>query len=297
MSTALYCYAPNLGQLGTRIDPDKLDPALNAGLLFYRFCGAPPRRSRGLSSEEARNQVNTGNVAATFADVYARAGVAGGAEVARLQAAMDAAGGFPFPAKEPVSAPEGWTHWYLDANLATRMAIGLGNDHPFENGLTLHHTSGAAFIPGTALKGVLRSWLELVDGDGEGAAALTDDHRAWLGAGGDKDATIGRLVLYDALPVKWPKLEVDIINCHLPGYYRGTHNPGAVGKEDPVPATMLVIAAGTTFRLRVGARARGAGSDVLADARVAYEAIKELREALQTTGAGAKTASGYGYFL
>ncbi len=39
-----------------------------------------------------------------------------------------------------------------------RLAVGLGADHPLENGFTFHRVYGVPYLPGSALKGLARAW-------------------------------------------------------------------------------------------------------------------------------------------
>ena len=48
---------------------------------------------------------------------------------------------------------------------ADRLALGLGNASPLEVGLTLHHTYGVPFIPGSALKGLAAGYADTVWGE------------------------------------------------------------------------------------------------------------------------------------
>ena len=40
-----------------------------------------------------------------------------------------------------------------------RMALGLGNESVYETSITLHHIYGIPYIPASAIKGVVRSWI------------------------------------------------------------------------------------------------------------------------------------------
>ncbi|MCX7803356.1 MAG: RAMP superfamily CRISPR-associated protein, partial [Meiothermus ruber] len=61
-----------------------------------------------------------------------------------------------------------YNHWketlkdavWLEATTCTPLAIGLGNSSPIENGLAIHHTYGVPYLPGSALKGLLRRVAE-----------------------------------------------------------------------------------------------------------------------------------------
>ena len=283
-------HVPEQGVLKGRMSPDEFGTTLNAGLLYDRYVGLPPERARGRDAKEGSD---TEKAAKAYLTIFQAQGEEGRAALKQARERLDALGGHRFPAdKHEGPAPERWDHWYLDMMLETRLAIGLGNVHPFENGLSFHHTLGVPFIPGTSLKGAARAFAAFDE------SAETLD--TWYGRGPSEQPSTesepqndhaGMLVFMDALPSTWPTMKLDIINCHLPAYYRGTANPGAVPKESPVPALFLTLAPGTKFRFRVGARRRAPEG-----AEAAWEALKLLKEALELTGIGAKTGAGYGYF-
>ncbi|MBI5445322.1 MAG: hypothetical protein HY900_29435, partial [Deltaproteobacteria bacterium] len=45
----------------------------------------------------------------------------------------------------------------FEGRVAWRLTVGLGNEHPLENGVTLHRLYGVPFLPGSAIKGVTRA--------------------------------------------------------------------------------------------------------------------------------------------
>jgi CRISPR-associated protein Cmr6 len=47
----------------------------------------------------------------------------------------------------------------LEVQCDWRMIVGLGNKSVHETSMTLHHVYGIPYIPGSALKGVVRSWM------------------------------------------------------------------------------------------------------------------------------------------
>ena len=55
-------------------------------------------------------------------------------------------------------APAG--HFYCaTARIDWRMVVGLGSDHVQETSMTLDHVYGIPYLPGSAVKGVVRSWV------------------------------------------------------------------------------------------------------------------------------------------
>lgn len=53
---------------------------------------------------------------------------------------------------------------YLEIELLSRLLVGHGNPSPTEVGLTVHHTWGVPVIPGSALKGLLNHYIQIVLG-------------------------------------------------------------------------------------------------------------------------------------
>lgn len=104
-------------------------------------------------------------------------------------------------------------------------------------------------------------------------------------------ACTGSVVFHDAWPLQWPRLFVDITNCHHRKYYDGTDDADAPGDwEDPIPVYFLAVKPGTQFSFAVSKRR----PDV--DPALVKRAREWLLGALCHLGAGAKTAAGYGAF-
>jgi CRISPR-associated protein Cmr6 len=134
-----------------------------------------------------------------------------------------------------------------------------------------------------------RRW-EQVLGDGRPEArGLAEAFRATFGT----TACAGRAVFLDAIPAAMPRLELDIMNPHVPDYYRDGGKTPPTSWQNPVPVYFLTVAPGTEFRFAVGWRG------TLDDMGRARRALAKhwLVSALTELGAGAKTGAGYGYFL
>lgn len=95
----------------------------------------------------------------------------------------------------------------------------------------------------------------------------------------------------DGLPLRPTMLgtiELDVITCHHPAYYRGDL-PVATDTEDPIPVVFPAVAAGHVFVFAFTVT-EGCPKHRSEQAR------KWLADGLATFGAGAKTAAGYGWF-
>jgi len=259
--SSLVVHVAHQDVLPERYGPSNLTRTLNAGLLHQRYAGLPLHPS----SDDPRNLIEE------FVLAFDQQAKEGNARLAEIH---DRLARHVLPSAETIG---------VDIELSARLAIGLGSPHPLENGLTFHHTLGVPYLPGTSLKGVLRAWVRLAD------EALADElfGRPAEDDFGDRP---GRIQVLDALPLRWPKLSADLVNCHLPAYYSGQPgdgwpNPGAVPREAPRPAMFIAVEAGTPYRFRLEA----------ADGELDLEvAMAVLREALALFGVGAKTAAGYG---
>ena len=104
---------------------------------------------------------------------------------------------------------------------------------------------------------------------------------------------VGELIFFDALPIGWVQLKADVMTPHYGKWYEnGDKSPEQDGSNvpadwhNPVPVPFLVVAPGQAFQFSVATRP---GSGIVVD-----DVVKELKSALASLGAGAKTAAGYG---
>jgi CRISPR-associated protein Cmr6 len=181
-----------------------------------------------------------------------------------------------------------WEQTLLDYGAVTerarvrgRMVVGLGSESVLETSITLHHTYGVPYIPGSALKGLARHYAnEYVDG-------WKKEHSVIV-FGNDKksdDATAGYITFFDALYVP-PQhgtekfLHSDVMTVHHGDYYmKGTVAPADWDDPNPIP----FISATGIYLLAL------AGPDDWIE-----PTFKLLKLALSEEGIGAKTSSGYG---
>lgn len=184
---------------------------------------------------------------------------------------------------------------------------GMGYPHPVENGLAWHPTLGVPYLTGAAVKGMVRSWMEVWQG------ATEAELRCWFGSEtkdpdklADKPPIAGELVFFDALPIAPVTLTVDIMTPHMGKWYEkggtfgqkkpdGTlqtvaNSPDTVPADwqDPIPVQYLVVKK-TQFLFGVAPRRQGK----LPEGEI-KTMLDKLADALGFMGAGAKTAVGYG---
>jgi len=158
-----------------------------------------------------------------------------------------------------------------------RFVTGLGRSHPVENGFTWHPILGTPYLPGSSIKGLVRSWAKEELGSG------SDEILNCLLGSSKKTGTICFL---DAIPTKPVVLKADVMTPHYTGW--GEKNPPG-DWHSPTPIPFLVMAEKTSLLFGIIPRSTANDGDL---DRVA----KWLREALAQSGGGAKTAVGYGRF-
>lgn len=210
----------------------------------------------------------------------------------------------------------GWRAFIVHARLSSSFVSGLGMAHPTETGMVLDHTSGLPYIPAAGQKGVLRlahlinslcdengKWHSEEELERLGIVFKKNGDLHWnedsasktiFGAGGDKDALAGQLVLMDAYPLTPPVLGEEILNPHFKDYYEGKRRP--TEDQSPVPIKFLVVKQGAEFVFRLLLRQSFASALEKDQEKLADFIEKNLRRAICEEGVGAKTALGFGRF-
>jgi hypothetical protein len=97
----------------------------------------------------------------------------------------------------------------------------------------------------------------------------------------------GSVIFLDALPVEPVALDADVMTPHYGPWYQKGDPPGDWHSPTPIP--FLTVAPGQTFQFALLPRTPADKADCETTATL-------LKDALQTLGAGAKTAVGYGQF-
>lgn len=179
-----------------------------------------------------------------------------------------------------------------------RLIVGLGNESVYETSITLHHIYGIPYIPGQAVKGVVRSWVILEYFGGSEAEALKDCAFRFVFGNQAVDkypAQAGKVMFFDALPLKGPRIEVDIMNPHYQPYYSEGQPPG--DNHNPIPIPFLTVV-DTPFQFLLGLKEGDSQKQIQFKGELfkPLELVEKwLKEALELNGIGAKTAVGYGY--
>jgi len=169
------------------------------------------------------------------------------------------------------------------------LLIGIGNEHPAVEegqialGFAFDYVTGTPYIPGSSVKGILRSAFRhkeyiraLLGDDSIDAEAL--ENEIFEGTVGGKELPMhSRDVFYDSFPVTEGRLmDMEAITSH-----------GNDVTKNPNPVTLVKVKPNVTFvfsfKLRDGS--------ISAEKKLAM-----FKEIITDLGAGAKTNTGYGVF-
>ena len=188
-------------------------------------------------------------------------------------------------------APDG--HFYCaTSQLDWRMVVGLGSNHVQETNMTLDHVHGIPYLPGSAIKGIVRSWViqeyftdeEEATRDfqiGDSVALRQKKENFFTVFGSQKCA--GQVQFLDALPNSHVHFNIDIMNPHFPDYYTGSDFPTDFQRLIQI---YFLTLRNTHFRFLIAAKEAGP----------LQLARDWFTEAIANRGLGAKSAVGYGHF-
>lgn len=183
---------------------------------------------------------------------------------------------------------------------SSRLIVGLGLPHPVETGFLFDRMTGSPYLPGSSVKGLLRAAARLAAAEELDIPGASDagpyfkqhlDRLFGPELGTGVAPARGELVLYDAFPEAWPRLELDVLTPHQGDYYGSTAAVPADWHQ-PIPVPFLSVAPGTQLSFFTRALAREP-DQASRDLRHAHAV---LCAALDWLGAGAKTSAGYGTF-
>ncbi len=184
--------------------------------------------------------------------------------------------------KELAESQKGAT---FERQTAWRFVTGLGRSHPIENGFAWRHDLGTPFLAGSSLKGLARAYAR--DWEDVSPAEIA----RIFGPKPKSGLAVGSVAFLDALPTAPVALEADVMTPHYAPWYQDGKPPGDWHSPTPIP--FLTVAPGQTFLFAVLPRDPSKREDRDDCAR----ADGLLQQALETLGAGAKTAVGYGQFV
>ena len=185
--------------------------------------------------------------------------------------------------------------------IESRMIIGLESDNVLEAGLTLHHTYGVPYIPGSAVKGLCAHYChelgnDFVEGSKLYRTIFGDQTRA--GMVQFHDALIDPTSLKINPTTKENCLHKDVMTPHHRDYY-GSPKDKVVSPtefDSPVPVTFLSVSG--KFLFVISCDDKDEDGNVSPNGKRWLDFVwKLLGDALKNKGIGGKTNSGYGFFF
>lgn len=183
----------------------------------------------------------------------------------------------------------------FEFKLLDKMVIGLGDISIHETSLLLHHVYGIPYIPGQAIKGVIRNYIINEKHNSSKDDAFKCDKFISI-FGGEKQGSFGLkkegesyqgdVIFFDAFPQHdYYTIEKDIMTPHYKDYYESGEKAPTDGVS-PVPIEFLVVK-NARFKVYIAIKK---SSDIN------EEEVKDLFfETFKFMGIGAKTALGYGF--
>ena len=181
----------------------------------------------------------------------------------------------------------------------TRCAVGLANSAPVENsGCCFHAVYGFPLIPGSAIKGMTRSWLyELgISKPMQGLEEFKTVKQLQgflFGDSEDEQQGCGAVDFFDA----WPSLvndrwfDIDVLTPH---HSQREGSQFALDSDTPNPIHFLTIATGVNFSIPIGISQYGRTLSEYKQKAALREANRLMSEALADAGVGARTKYGLG---
>ena len=180
-----------------------------------------------------------------------------------------------------------------------RLIVGLGNESVYETSMTLHHIYGIPYIPGQAVKGVVRNWIITECFNQNAEDAMCDEVFCEI-FGGQKQQ--GKVIFFDAYPTSTsipeivPEIVPDVMNPHYSDYYQGKTPPADYLNPNPI---FFLTVKDTTFEFTIGVKPKDlCNIEDFEDGteKPVLDVVQNwLKKALTEHGIGAKTAVGYGY--
>ncbi len=172
----------------------------------------------------------------------------------------------------------------FEMKLGGRLLVNHAGGVLENSGLCIHRFFNYPMIPGSALKGIAghAAWLEYQEcSDKQEQRKLKEKIIRIFGSFGNetRSENAGTVAFLAAVPAKddW-KLVADVLTPH-----------GGNDYTNPVPSFFVAVEKGATFKFFLNKTSRAEAGDLdLAE--------KWLKKGLTESGAGAKTAAGYGWF-
>ncbi len=159
-----------------------------------------------------------------------------------------------------------------------RLVVGA-EESVYETSLRLHHIYGIPYIPASAIKGNVRSYIiQEQYQNNENKAIKNEKFNQWFGSQ-EKE---GEIIFFDAFPISKPKIKVDVITPHYKEYYEGKKPP--TDDQKVVPINFLTLE-DSEFLFLIGSKNN-----------IDNDFIEFFKNALIEFGIGSKKSVGCGYF-
>lgn len=203
----------------------------------------------------------------------------------------------------------------FSAEVANKIVVGLGGVSVYENDITLHHTYGVPYIPGQAIKGILRNYIvnKYVPNISELDERQIDEiikkeyplFSEIFGSGNSRyEENQGKIIFFDSYPDGNIKIDVDVMTPHHKEYY-GTDSEKLPYDDDVVsPIKFLVVDNEVEnrklkfiFNIAINKNYDFSTYEKKEKSKIEDIVLNNLKEALFYIGVGAKTALGYGHFI
>ena len=147
---------------------------------------------------------------------------------------------------------QGWCAEKTCFAIDNRLVAGLGGASVFETSMTLHHVYGIPYLPGSSIKGLVRSWVIMncflpdEKDTKEGARGKAAEKKAMKNPlfahifgtdtnGPGKKSHQGKVIFFDAYPQTPPVIGADVMNVHYPKYYGEGKAPVDYNNPNPIP--------------------------------------------------------------
>lgn len=195
----------------------------------------------------------------------------------------------------------------IEASVLDRIIVGLGGQSVFETDMTLHNTYGIPYIPGQAIKGVLRNYIIKKYFETENCAMENDIFTNIFGGSIRGKSCQGKVLFFDSYPTGEFRIGIDIMTPHHINYYSEKGNDLPLDNDDVNPIKFLVLEnkekirkQRLKFKFFIAIDKSIAKNSVKLDSNLDNNIKVFIRdnfiESLEFNGIGAKTSVGYGFF-
>ena len=197
----------------------------------------------------------------------------------------------------------------IEVTTSYRLVIGLGNPSVTETSMLLHKVYGIPYIPGQALKGIMRIYfLERYFNIEKKEFYKIKISNKECNSGevykfifGDdiygEDSQKGNVIFFDSFPIgNEITIEKDVMTPHYGDYYAEGKNPTDAFNTNPITFYTMKNTK-FNFMFALSKKEINVSENEFIDCKNLKEFVLELiQDALEEHGIGAKTSVGYGYF-